>query len=838
MSLSTGNVTKSSIAEFANSVEWLDLSSRGSVVAGNRASFFNRSGTSNAIVGFGAASHESSTFGSDLAFFGTNAGYRNQGDYNTWVGSKAGQENEAGSENTGVGYLSGGTQKSSWGNSLLGFRAGLSSLGSGNVAIGHSALDTDAAGDSNVVLGSLSQAGGHRNVVIGAYSYADGGSVVVGYDSEASSGSVVIGTNVTSTGTRSLFISPTRDGTAFSSSASGALNVFGILTGAPGADGRFAASLNADAVTVGGEGARVFVREGSVSMSAASNISFLSATMFGGNASFSKPAVFSDEALFIGGIRTSPPGASVFDGRVTFNGQVDFGDDARLNARHLTVTGTANLQDVTARAIDTGALSATGPVSLPPDAIPNPVFSSVVNHGSLTNIGPATFKSGIHVCCGIAEIDNLKAHSFETVHFKVTGDADFGDSRVEVAEIHVGKGFFDEVSVSSNLVGGGTLVFATAQIQNLAAGSVETSLLKAATAELAVVAADKIAVRDIEGFNAAFSNLVVDSITVTGAGGGDFNLSLYNAKLTGVTEANALIVAKDAAFGGDVTVSGVLTAERLEITGGFSFASGLPVVFDDAVVANSTLTVRGEAVFGAGVQAASVEAETITATGHVTTKGCIVWDNPLGPSYWRACLEDATAHSADLTFRSSLGTTFTLCDNFEPGVLNFTGKHRCSLEGPLPPGGGAGMLVVTTGDVRNLDGSTVPGLDESLPVVRLSMEARDPRAYGVIAGSEAEGEDRRFRLASIVFGCARDDAREAKVIVNSAGEGGMWVCNETGEPLNGDLLETSSFPGHARRQVDDVVRSTTVAKVAADVRGWTRACVGMARAFAAVVYKF
>lgn len=820
MSLSGGgNVTKSSVVEFANSVEWLDLTSRSSSVAGNRAMFYNRTGINNAVMGFGAASHESSVTGSDLAFLGTYAGYKNQGDYNTWVGSKAGIENEKGSENTGVGYLAGGTQTTAWGNSLLGFQAGLSSSGSGNVAVGHSALDTDAAGDSNVVVGALSQAKGNRNVVLGAYSYGEGGAVVLGYDSEASAGSVVIGGNVTSTGNGSLLISPSRSGQPVHSSADGSLDIFGVLTGAPEAGGRFSASLKADAVAVEGQGARVFVREGSVSFSAASNISFLSASMFGGNASFSKPAIFSDEALFAGGIRTAPPGVSVFDGRAIFNGKVEFGEDAELTARRLTVTGPADFQDVAARSVSTAALSATGPVSLPANAIPDPVFSSVMNHGPLMNIGPATFKSGIHVCCGPAEIDTLIAHTTETVHLKVTGGADFGDSVVRFTELRAEKAIFDEVTSAS-------AVIETARIETLDAG-----LLRSREAELGDAKADKISAPE-----ASFCNLVVDSITVAGVG---FELAaLHNAKLTGVAEANALVVANDAAFGRDVTVAGVLSADRLEITGGYSFNSGIPVVFDDAVVANSTMNVRGEAVFEAGVRADSIEARTVTATGDITTKCCVVWDNPLGPTYWRACLEDATVQGANLTFRSSQGTMFTLCDNFEADVLNFTGKHRCSLEGGLPPEGSVGLLVVTTGDVRNLDGSTAPGVDESLPVVTLSTEPRDPRAYGVVAGFEAEGEDRKFRLASLVFGCAKDDAREAKVVVNSAGEGGMWVCNETGEPRNGDLLETSTVPGHARRQTDDVVRASTVAKVAADVRGWKRYSAGAAVAFAAVVYKF
>ena len=380
--------------------------------------------------------------------------------------------------------------------------------------------------------------------------------------------------------------------------------------------------------------------------------------------------------------------------------------------------------------------------------------------------------------------------------------------------------------------------------ESLAGRSVTASNLLVDTLQVSRVAnAEEINVQDIEGLHAEFSNLRVGNITIDG----EFDIgsiSLHNSVLSGTTSANSIRVEDDSVFERDLTVQGVLRAHQLDITGGFSLNTGLPIIFDDVLIANSTVTVRGDAAFEAHVTAETIGASdistnTLIAESDVTTKGCVIWDNPIGQSYWHACLGDVTPYAANLVFKSTHGTTFTICDDFEPGVLNFTGKHRCSIEGGVPQDN-EGLIVVTTGKVRNLDGTCHPTVDEALPVVTLATKAGDRTAYGVIAGYEAAGANRRFRLASMIFSAAKSDALEAKVIVNSVGEGAMWVCDKNGRPRNGDLLETSSVMGHAQLQRgDDTVRASTVAKVVADPVEWLPMPEnGCDRCLVAVVYKF
>ena len=64
-----------------------------------------------------------------------------------------------------------------------------------------------------------------------------------------------------------------------------------------------------------------------------------------------------------------------------------------------------------------------------------------------------------------------------------------------------------------------------------------------------------------------------------------------------------------------------------------------------------------------------------------------------------------------------------------------------------------------------------------------------------------------------------DDYKDAYRLVsfNAIGEGAINVCGEGGNISKGDLIVTSSTPGKGMKQVDDIVRSYTVAKAREDV---------------------
>jgi hypothetical protein len=57
---------------------------------------------------------------------------------------------------------------------------------------------------------------------------------------------------------------------------------------------------------------------------------------------------------------------------------------------------------------------------------------------------------------------------------------------------------------------------------------------------------------------------------------------------------------------------------------------------------------------------------------------------------------------------------------------------------------------------------------------------------------------------------------EPRLIINSLGEGGMWICNANGSLENGDYITTSNLQGLGMKQSDDVLHNYTVAKITED----------------------
>jgi hypothetical protein len=58
--------------------------------------------------------------------------------------------------------------------------------------------------------------------------------------------------------------------------------------------------------------------------------------------------------------------------------------------------------------------------------------------------------------------------------------------------------------------------------------------------------------------------------------------------------------------------------------------------------------------------------------------------------------------------------------------------------------------------------------------------------------------------------------RPERMIVNSVGEGAVWVCNSAGNFENGDLITTSDYLGYGERQDDDLFHNYTLGKITMD----------------------
>jgi hypothetical protein len=62
----------------------------------------------------------------------------------------------------------------------------------------------------------------------------------------------------------------------------------------------------------------------------------------------------------------------------------------------------------------------------------------------------------------------------------------------------------------------------------------------------------------------------------------------------------------------------------------------------------------------------------------------------------------------------------------------------------------------------------------------------------------------------------RKNSREERLVVNSLGEGGIWVCNSNGNIENGDYITSSDYLGYGEKQDDDLLHNYTVAKATID----------------------
>jgi hypothetical protein len=183
---------------------------------------------------------------------------------------------------------------------------------------------------------------------------------------------------------------------------------------------------------------------------------------------------------------------------------------------------------------------------------------------------------------------------------------------------------------------------------------------------------------------------------------------------------------------------------------------------------------------------------------------------------WSQYVEVSSNANPGLVFKSGTGTTVKLGDDFTTEILNFTGKHRCKLEDCEYWKGMIGKIVIANGKYCNLDNKPEISIDEAIPVIQLSHDPFDKRAFGVISGIEDVSDKRVYRIGNLQFENTKADAEDVKVIVNSVGEGGIWICNANGIFKNGDLITTSSLEGYGMNQNNDYVTSSTVGKITCD----------------------
>jgi hypothetical protein len=79
-------------------------------------------------------------------------------------------------------------------------------------------------------------------------------------------------------------------------------------------------------------------------------------------------------------------------------------------------------------------------------------------------------------------------------------------------------------------------------------------------------------------------------------------------------------------------------------------------------------------------------------------------------------------------------------------------------------------------------------------MIELSRKKKDKRVFGVMGAPK------------------RSNNRPERLIVNSVGEGGIWVCSSNGNIENGDYITSSNHLGYGERQEEIYLCNYTVAK--------------------------
>jgi hypothetical protein len=151
-------------------------------------------------------------------------------------------------------------------------------------------------------------------------------------------------------------------------------------------------------------------------------------------------------------------------------------------------------------------------------------------------------------------------------------------------------------------------------------------------------------------------------------------------------------------------------------------------------------------------------------------------------------------------------------------TLSFTGQHMCVPQGPMSPG-----LVVSANKNRyvSLNGTLTTGVgairsSESLPVVSLSNVVSDRSVFGVVDRLEQGGTTERRQVLGATVVTAQKELGDTRVIVNSLGEGAIWVANTNGNLVSGDYITTSHLTGYGQKQDDVNLHNYTVAKITMD----------------------
>ena len=154
--------------------------------------------------------------------------------------------------------------------------------------------------------------------------------------------------------------------------------------------------------------------------------------------------------------------------------------------------------------------------------------------------------------------------------------------------------------------------------------------------------------------------------------------------------------------------------------------------------------------------------------------------------------------------------------------MNFTGQHRTFIKDtPFTQATELEGLIVSADQNKYIKmsggievGSNAITVNESLPLVSLSVTTKDKKCFGVISASE-DPETREDAFGNFVS-ITQKEVGDTRVYINSVGEGAIWVSNIGGSLESGDYITTSTVKGYGQKQDSEFLANYTVAKITMD----------------------
>ena len=150
-------------------------------------------------------------------------------------------------------------------------------------------------------------------------------------------------------------------------------------------------------------------------------------------------------------------------------------------------------------------------------------------------------------------------------------------------------------------------------------------------------------------------------------------------------------------------------------------------------------------------------------------------------------------------------------------VQTFTGQHICfpdeSIEKGLIVSAKKNRFVKLNGFATGREAITI---DESLPIVSLSNVVQDKACFGVVSKMEESNTEYRTEITGGLVSESVKIAGDNRAIVNSVGEGAIWIVDTGGSLESGDYITTSNVAGYGQKQDGAGLMNYTVAKITMD----------------------